>query len=382
MFETANQNIREPQNVAQGKIVEPTQDKPSNKTTYCAIANKHIANKGRDTHSNKRESALIKDITHKQKENNTQFDAITQKESRPTEYRYNFEIYENIDRNYSNSPNTSKAEVTIAENRYNPLIGEICKNSKDTENYTRYKVVESATHDNETLVAYQIINKRPDTETQRFTDIDWATGVYVIVLIIAAYARVAFGKFFQPILQSAFIYNLSVRVFNEKNLVLNRLSIILNILFFITLPAFITLLFDYYGYSLYALPVWQHYFLFLLILIVLLVARRVLNILLSTTLGLSDVMSEYIYQDNLFIKLSTPVILPFVLLLPYISENMTEFLFIMIIGLLAIIYILRVGRLFSVTNRKGFSIFYLILYLCSVEIGPGLILYKLAGQLT
>lgn len=204
----------------------------------------------------------------------------------------------------------------------------------------------------------------------------------MIVLIIAAYARVAFGKFFQPILQSAFIYNLSVRVFNEKNLVLNRLSIILNILFFITLPAFITLLFDYYGYSLYALPVWQHYFLFLLILIVLLVARRVLNILLSTTLGLSDVMSEYIYQDNLFIKLSTPVILPFVLLLPYISENMTEFLFIMIIGLLAIIYILRVGRLFSVTNRKGFSIFYLILYLCSVEIGPGLILYKLAGQLT
>jgi hypothetical protein len=195
-----------------------------------------------------------------------------------------------------------------------------------------------------------------------------------------AYTRIAFGRFFQPIFQSAFVYNLSVRIFSEKSVVLNRLSGILNFMFVLTLAALVTLVFDFYGFILFHLDAWQHYLVFLALFVVLFFARKTILFFLGAVFGIGDIISEYSFQGNLYLKLTGMLLLPLILVIPYIPENHAHAFFVAAIIIIGLIYLFRILRTFSITIRKGFSIFYLILYLCALEIGPCLVFLKILGE--
>jgi hypothetical protein len=250
----------------------------------------------------------------------------------------------------------------------------------DTLSHTIFPIAEKTQTAYQPTLIHEFVNRRPKTEQMQFSTVDWATGLYILLLILLAYTRIAFGRFFQPIFQSAFVYNLSVRIYSEKSLVLNRLSGILNFMFVLTFAAFLTLWFDYYGYRLFELGVWQHYVVFLGLLIALFFARKFIHVLLSSIFGIGDILSEYSFHGNLFLKVAGLLILPIVIVLPYIPDYQPENLFVVAALILAVIYLFRILRTFSITIRKGFSIFYLILYLCALEIGPCLVFFKILRE--
>lgn len=250
----------------------------------------------------------------------------------------------------------------------------------DTPQHTIFPIVESVQNTDTHLISGQFVNKRPKSEIKQFTNIDWVTGFNIIILILIVYTRVVFGKFFKPMFQSTFVYNLSVRIFNEKNLVFNRFFNILNILFFLSLPAFITLSLDFYGFRIYNFNFWQHYLIFLALHLVIIFIKKSINLFIGSLFRISNIIAEYTFQGNLFLKISGLLIIPVIIVIPYMPEKIVEFSIIAIVTILLLLYFIRILRLFSITIRKGFSIFYLILYFCTLEIGPCLIIFKILNN--
>lgn len=250
----------------------------------------------------------------------------------------------------------------------------------DTPQHTIFPIVGATQKTNTHFVGGQLINRRPKSEIKQFTNIDWITGFNIIILFFIVYTRVVFGKFFKPMFQSTFVYNLSVRIFNEKNLVLSRFFNILNILFFISFPAFITLSLDFYGFRIYNFSFWQHYLIFLILHFVIIFLKKSIDLFIGSLFRIRNTIAEYSFQGNLFLKISGLLIIPIIIIMPYMPENIVEFLIFAVVTILLLFYFIRIFRLFSITIRKGFSIFYLILYFCTLEIGPCLIVFKMLNS--
>ncbi len=250
----------------------------------------------------------------------------------------------------------------------------------DTPQHTIFPIVGATQKTNTHFVSGQLINRRPKSEIKQFTNIDWITGFNIIILFFIVYTRVVFGKFFKPMFQSTFVYNLSVRIFNEKNLVLSRFFNILNILFFISFPAFITLSLDFYGFRIYNFSFWQHYLIFLILHFVIIFLKKSIDLFIGSLFRIRNTIAEYSFQGNLFLKISGLLIIPIIIIMPYMPENIVEFLIFAVVTILLLFYFIRIFRLFSITIRKGFSIFYLILYFCTLEIGPCLIVFKMLNS--
>ncbi|HON17923.1 MAG TPA: DUF4271 domain-containing protein, partial [Salinivirgaceae bacterium] len=202
----------------------------------------------------------------------------------------------------------------------------------------------------------------------------WITVIDLSILFFVLLSLRALGRFLHPILVAMFSFNQSNRLLYERNVIVNRLGSVLNILFFLEFSFLLTLVSDYYGIRIMSFHLWQHFFLYLGILLFAFFLKRALNQIIGYILDISDTIFEYRFQSNLYLKFVSLLVFPFVLILPYIPNNIIEPVFQSIIFILILSYLLRLERLIRVTTHKRFSIFYLFLYLCIVEFGPAILI--------
>jgi len=85
---------------------------------------------------------------------------------------------------------------------------------------------------------------------------------------------------------------------------------------------------------------------------------------------------EYLYNVFLFNKSMALVLFPFLLTIPYVNPSIGNILIYISIFVVGFLYILRTFRGIRIMFEKHYPFFYLILYLCSLEILPILILWR------
>ena len=85
---------------------------------------------------------------------------------------------------------------------------------------------------------------------------------------------------------------------------------------------------------------------------------------------------EYSHNENLFNKNVGLLLFPIIILFPYVPENSKEFVLFAGLFFFGIMVLLRIFRGMQIIIRKGVSPFYMILYLCAIEILPVLLLVK------
>ena len=104
--------------------------------------------------------------------------------------------------------------------------------------------------------------------------------------------------------------------------------------------------------------------------------RYIVSILTGYLTSAKEMFDEYFYIISRFYKfLAIPLV--FVnFLIPYMISVPDIILIIIVLSLALLLYVLRYIRLLLLFIRRRFSLYYLILYLCALEITPVLILYK------
>jgi len=206
---------------------------------------------------------------------------------------------------------------------------------------------------------------------------DWMVGVLFFALILMAIIRFSFSKFLFRVFDSIINYQTSSNLLLEKNMRNLRGSLFLNLLFYVNFTLFIV------QYFVYILSLNQNhnnivFFLYCFVGLVALYGAKFIFIRFVGYIfnGIKE-SKEYLHTIFIYNKNLGVILLPITLSVPYITQHATPLLLNAGLILTLIFYILRLFRGVKILFRQHVSIFYMILYLCALEILPLLMIYKL-----
>jgi len=206
---------------------------------------------------------------------------------------------------------------------------------------------------------------------------NWMTGIFVIVFILFAVVRVFYRNYWGQLLRSAFNNSESKRMFQEKSMIFTHAAFRLDIIFYLVTGFFLYQVTDFFSIRFYSVEFINYSFI-TGGLIFFIIIKKTLYFFMGYITRSSFETSEYVFNMNNYNRVLGLFLFPICLSIIFISRLQKEYLFIIGILIFLFLYFLLLFRGIKILLRKQFSIFYLILYLCSLEILPILYLYKLA----
>ena len=215
----------------------------------------------------------------------------------------------------------------------------------------------------------------PERELQN-RKADWVVGVLILVFVLFATVRLFFGKYLVQLFQAAVNYGTASRLFRERSVSLSHVAFRLDVIFFLTASLF---LFQVFGKEIdfYVNHNLLKYLLLFSATVLYFVGKQFLYSLQGKISETVSETQEILYNMNLYNRILGLGLIPVTLILAFSRLPNPQ----LIIGLGVVMalgcYILLVFRGMKILVRKDFPLFYLILYLCTLEILPLFFIYKL-----
>lgn len=211
---------------------------------------------------------------------------------------------------------------------------------------------------------------------------DWILYFSIASLIVLAWLRLIYSKFIINIFKSALNYQLAIKVFNAPGLIQKRIFIFLNIFYYLTTGIFIYLALDYFRYYPFELKGLDLLFAITGFLMAYSLFRYTIMKLNGYLFNRQKLFSEAIFHNFLYNKITGIIIIPFILLLAYTRGIYQDVSLSAGLFVLLAINIMRIIRLVIFLLKSAILIFYFILYLCTLEIIPLLVIVKLILSLS
>jgi hypothetical protein len=205
---------------------------------------------------------------------------------------------------------------------------------------------------------------------------DWITIILTLSLFLFATVRIPYAKYIEHMFQSLVNYPTATRMFREKNYSILHGAFRLDIYFYAIFSLFIYQALKFYGVD---LPI-SNFVLYLFCILAVLGYFSLKRMFYSVTAMVSEGQaeaSEYWFNLNNYNRVLGLFLFPVVVIIafsPYFNHH-----FFLIFGLFitAIFYGMSLQRGILILLKKQFSIFYLFLYLCTLEILPLLLIFKM-----
>ncbi len=214
------------------------------------------------------------------------------------------------------------------------------------------------------------------------SSVNWIAGLLLLSLFVFSWMKILYQKYILQVVAAAVNYQSSVRLLREKNVLFKNMSVGLNLVFAINIGLFLFFVMAYFNIS---QIVSKNNFLSILIYCISIATIYSIKTLLCRFIGYLFLaqaeFSEYVHNINLFNKNIGLFLFPIVIMIPYINDSLKPIILYFGIVLFLGLFILRIIRGFQIIIHKGVSSFYLILYLCAVEILPVLLIVKYSSTL-
>lgn len=205
---------------------------------------------------------------------------------------------------------------------------------------------------------------------------DWLFGIFIFLIVLFVWIRVFYSKFFATLANALVSFQLSLKLFQERNVLSNRVSLVLNFIYIIVTTIFIFELIEYSGFAGTAMT-GMNLFLLLLNIVMIYTVLRVMILRLTGSLFLvTPLLSEYIHNTFVINKGLGISLFPVVIMIHYLPYRIVPALLVFGVALYAIALLFKGFRAYQIIIRKDILIFYLVLYLCTLEILPLLLGYK------
>ncbi|MBC8004106.1 MAG: DUF4271 domain-containing protein [Verrucomicrobia bacterium] len=206
---------------------------------------------------------------------------------------------------------------------------------------------------------------------------DWLVGVLVAAFFLFATVRLIFNKYLSLLAQATINYSTFTRVFRERYFNLLHASFRLDIIF-----NFIFALFWYQFLSTYRINFGiKDSFVVYLICVGSVIGYFFLKRLAYMLTGLMTEskreVKEYLFSMTVYNRILGLFLLPVTAIIAFVPVYQPELFLFLGLGIVAIFYLLSLRRGAKIFLRKHFSILYLILYLCTLEFLPLLLIYNL-----
>ena len=209
---------------------------------------------------------------------------------------------------------------------------------------------------------------------------DWIVGLAVLVLVLLATVRLFFHNYFRQLFRSAFSFSSASRMFREKSLSITHASFRIDIIFFLIFSLFLFQVGQTFQID-FRLSGIIEYLIFLGGVLTFFMIKRFLYLVQG---GLSKSIpetSEFLFNMNNYNRILGLLLFPVCMVIAFTPLAEADLVILAGFVLVGVIYILLILRGIKILMRKHFSIFYLILYLCTLEILPLLLGYKVMKSL-
>ena len=206
---------------------------------------------------------------------------------------------------------------------------------------------------------------------------DWFVGVILFSLFLLASVKFLFGKYLSKLVESIFNFHTANNLFLEKNVNMIKGSAIINILFVVNISLFAINILNHNSISSIQEYGFKEFALILLGVFILYVGKVVVVRGLGYVFKGNNESKEYIFTTFLYNKNLGLFLFPVIIALPFVQPYAVEWLMYIGVFMISFFYVLRIARGLKILFRKHVSIFYMILYLCALEIFPLLMIYKL-----
>ncbi len=207
----------------------------------------------------------------------------------------------------------------------------------------------------------------------------WFFPIILIVLAVYASLRIFYNKYFSQMMVAFVNNNLTNQIVRDENILVQRASVYLSIVFNLIAALFLYLISIYYNWELGGIGIGFSRFIFFAVIVS---AAYTLKFLILKICGwlfnLDREMATYIFNTFLINNILGIALLPFVCLIAYNQVLSASSLILISIILAGLAFSYRMFRGVLVgLSMPSFSLLYLFLYLCTLEIAPMLILIRI-----
>jgi hypothetical protein len=206
---------------------------------------------------------------------------------------------------------------------------------------------------------------------------DWLVGVVVLVFFLFATVRLIFNKYLSQIIQATINYSTFSRLLRERYFSLFHASFRLDVIFSLVMA-----LFGYQFLSTYKINFgmsnsFSVYLVCVAIVIGYFIAKKVIYLILGLLTECKQEIQEYLFSITVFNRVLGLFLLPVTAIIAFVPLYQEEPLLYTGLGIIIVFYLLSLIRGGKIFLKKHFSIFYLILYLCTLEFLPLLLIYNI-----
>lgn len=205
---------------------------------------------------------------------------------------------------------------------------------------------------------------------------DWITALVFLSMLLYLFVRKTTRTIFTELSRFFLFRGINESSSRDTGSLFFWQSTILNFVSFLVIGLFAYCAAAYYDF----IPENVAPFMFLLISLAIVVlsitSRHLICIVTGSLSGQNEAFSEYLMTVYKSYRLSAVTLIVLVTLLVYTVILPPQVYFIFGTIVLVILYLYRVTRLLLIFMKRNISIYYLILYLCALEILPVLILLK------
>jgi len=206
---------------------------------------------------------------------------------------------------------------------------------------------------------------------------DWTFFLILLGWTIFATLKFGFSKYIVQVFQSAFNYSVATRLYREQGYNNNFGPFSLNLIFYLFMPFPIYLIAKDNGVSLMGFSGVEFYLIVFIIANAYFLFKILLYKVLGSVFSQREKTGELIFNMMLYHNVLGMILLPIATIHLLVPVTGIVSLFV-VPGLITIFYLMSITRSIYFAIREGISIFYLILYLCALEILPILLVAKLA----
>ncbi len=204
---------------------------------------------------------------------------------------------------------------------------------------------------------------------------DWLTVLIFGAIVLFATIRYSYVKYIKHLFTSLVNYPTSVRLLQDSNYPASHAAYRLDIIFYITFSIFVYQVFNYFEWA-----DANHRIVFFAWTaagaIIYFHGKKLLFHITGSLFQTRSETTEFLFNVNNFNRSLGLTMLPLVALIAFYPSQNTVYLIITGIAIVIAFYLLLLQRGILILLRKQFSIFYLFLYLCTLEFLPLLLIYK------
>jgi len=210
---------------------------------------------------------------------------------------------------------------------------------------------------------------------------DWFTVILFLIIFGFMWIRVFYQRILRQILSAFFSSSVSNQIVRDENILIQRASVMLSIMFYLVAALFLYQLSTAYHWD----KEWLTNGFSRLIIFAFFIAfayslKMILLKLIGYVLDIDKQVASYIFNIFLMNNILGIALLPVVIVIAYVATAYLNLVFGAALFIITATFLYRLirGIAIGMTIPK-FSVFYLFLYLCAFEIAPLALIFKIAA---